>query len=120
MHSTVEGEESARQKPPAMQDSDAAFSGRIPEIYDRELGPMLFTPYAADLAQRAKSLQPKRILEIAAGTGIVAEALAHALPDAKIEATDLNQAMVDFASARRPNPAIRWSTADAQALPFAA
>ncbi|HYK53007.1 MAG TPA: class I SAM-dependent methyltransferase [Candidatus Eremiobacteraceae bacterium] len=97
---------------------DAAYTGLIPEIYDRYLGPMLFAPYAADIAERAKVLRPKRVLEIAAGTGIVTDALARALPDASIEATDLNQAMVDFASSRRAHANIRWSAADAQALPF--
>ena len=79
---------------------------------------MLFVPYADDIAERAKKLRPKRILEIAAGTGIVTDALARALPDTTIEATDLNQAMIDFASSRRSHATIRWSTADAQALPF--
>ena len=99
-------------------EQNASFTGRIPEIYDRDLGPMLFAPYAADMAERAKALGPKSVLEIAAGTGIVTQALARALPDATIEATDLNQAMVDFASSRRGDSAIRWSTADAQSLPF--
>ena len=96
----------------------ASFTGRIPEIYDRALGPLLFAPYAADIAERAKALGAESILEVAAGTGIVTEALARALPDATIEATDLNQAMVDFASSRRATTALRWSVADAQSLPF--
>ena len=96
----------------------ASFTGRIPEVYDRSLGPLLFAPYAADIAERARVLKAESILEIAAGTGIVTEALARALPDATLEATDLNQAMVDFASSRRATTALRWSVADAQSLPF--
>ena len=99
--------------------SDGAYTGAIPEIYDRNLGQLLFAPYADDIGQRAKQVHPRRILEIASGTGIVTEALARALPTALIEATDLNQAMVDYASSRRTNESIRWSTADAQSLPFA-
>jgi len=99
--------------------SDGAYTGKIPEIYDRNLRELLFAPYAEDVARRAKELKARRILEIAAGTGVVTEALAQAIPDAMIEATDLNQAMVSFASQRRAGAAIRWSTADAQSLPFA-
>lgn len=102
-----------------MADSDAKFTGRIPAIYDEALGPLLFMPYADDMAARAKARRPRCALEVAAGTGIVTEALRRALPDAVIESTDLNQAMVDFASAKRPNAATRWSTADAMSLPFA-
>jgi hypothetical protein len=43
-----------------MPNQDAAFSGSIPEIYDRFLGPMLFEPYAEDLAGRAGALRPGR------------------------------------------------------------
>ncbi|HEY7993748.1 MAG TPA: class I SAM-dependent methyltransferase [Candidatus Eremiobacteraceae bacterium] len=99
-------------------EQDASYTGLIPEVYERDLGPMLFAVYAEEVAARAKARQPRRILEVAAGTGIVTEALRRALPDATIEATDLNQAMIDFASAKRPKAATRWSRADALALPF--
>ena len=98
--------------------SDAEFTGLLPAIYDRHLGTLLFEPYAADVAQRANALKPRFVLEVAAGTGIVTEALARALPDATIEATDLNQAMIDYAAARRSSPSVRWSQADAMSLPF--
>jgi SAM-dependent methyltransferase len=97
---------------------DASYTGLIPEIYERDLGPMLFAVYAEEVAARAKARKPQRILEVAAGTGIVTEALRRALPESTIEATDLNQAMVDFASEKRPKAATRWSQADALALPF--
>ena len=35
-----------------MSDTNARFEGNIPEAYDRELGPVLFEPYATDLARR--------------------------------------------------------------------
>jgi hypothetical protein len=72
-----------------MVSSDTVFAGSIPELYDRCLGPFLFEPYAEDLAERAAALAPRRILETAAGTGIVTAALARALPEAEIVATDL-------------------------------
>jgi SAM-dependent methyltransferase len=48
----------------------------------------------------------------------VTEALAAALPEAEIVATDLNQAMLDIAAARGLPPTVRLRAADAQALPF--
>lgn len=101
-----------------MSATDAAFAGSIPALYDRYLGPLLFAPYAADIAARAAALCPRRILETAAGTGIVTEALARALPRAEIVATDLNQAMLDVAAARIAATNVRFQQADALALPF--
>jgi SAM-dependent methyltransferase len=101
-----------------MTGSDSAFTGSIPALYDRCLGPMLFEPYAQDLAARAAALAPGRILETAAGTGIVTAALAAAIPDAEIVATDLNQAMLDVAAARGLPARVSLQPADAQALPF--
>jgi SAM-dependent methyltransferase len=63
-------------------------------------------------------LRPQRILETAAGTGVVTEALHRALPDAEIVATDLNQPMLDMAAARIGSGRVRFVQADAQELPF--
>src|SRR5688500_4312126 len=96
---------------------DAAFAGSIPQLYDQYLGPLLFQPYADELARRAAALRPKRILETAAGTGIVTEALHRACPDAEIVATDLNQAMIDVAATRIQSDKVVFVAADAQNLP---
>lgn len=101
-----------------MSATDIAFVGSIPALYDRCLGPLLFEPYAKIVAERAKALQPSRILETAAGTGIVTAALHEALPDAEVVATDLNPTMLDVAAARIPSDKMRFQAADAQALPF--
>ena len=101
-----------------MSGGDSRFTGSIPALYDRCLGPMLFEPYARDLAARAAALAPLRILETAAGTGIVTAALASALPAAEIVATDLNQAMLDVAAGRGLPARVTLRAADAQALPF--
>ena len=98
--------------------NDAAFAGSIPALYDRHLGPFLFEPYAQEVARRAVKLRPRHILETAAGTGIVTQALATACPDAEIVATDLNQAMLDVAAARPGCERVRFIAADAQQLPF--
>lgn len=104
-----------------MTDPNTRFDGSIPAIYDRHLGPMLFAPYARDLAARVGQRGPRRVLEIACGTGIVTEALRARLPaEAEIVATDLNEAMIAHAQTARPALAnVTWRTADAMGLPFA-
>jgi SAM-dependent methyltransferase len=101
-----------------MASTDSAFSGSIPALYDRCLGPMLFEPYAADMAERVCGLAPRRVLETAAGTGIVTERLARALPGAEIVATDLNEAMLDVGRERPALSGMRIEAADAQALRY--
>ncbi len=101
-----------------MKSSDAHFPSEVAALYDRCLRPMLFEPYAEDLAERAAALRPERILETAAGTGVVTERLLQVLPDAEIVATDLNPGMLDTARARLGEAAIDFQVVDAQALPF--
>jgi len=99
----------------------AQFSGSIPAMYDRHLGPVLFEPFARDLARRLPSHDAVRVLETASGTGVVTRRLLERLPaTARLVTTDLNQAMLD--QARRSLPAdarLELRAADAQALPFA-
>jgi ubiquinone/menaquinone biosynthesis C-methylase UbiE len=101
-----------------MATTDKVFTGSIPEIYDRLFVPLIFEPYAVDIAHRLAALRPKRILEVAAGTGVVTRAVAAALPEAEIVATDLNQPMIDHAKGRQKAGRVAWRTADALALPF--
>jgi ubiquinone/menaquinone biosynthesis C-methylase UbiE len=102
-----------------MADRNVEFTGSIPVAYDRYLGPMLFEPYAADLAARLGSLPIAAALEVAAGTGILTAQLRHAIPArAVLTATDLNDPMLEFARAKLPGLGITWQRADAQELPF--
>ncbi len=104
-----------------MTHADSAFSGSIPENYDRHMMPLIFAPYAADLAARAARLAPTSVLEVAAGTGVVTRALAPLLAaDARYVASDLNPPMLDHAAALQGDDRrIDWRQADAMALPFA-
>jgi ubiquinone/menaquinone biosynthesis C-methylase UbiE len=104
-----------------MTNNAAGFTGNIPEHYDEGLGPVLFADYAADIARRVAAYAPKRVLETAAGTGIVTRRLHDLLPQAEILATDLNTPMLEWA-AKKFKPAERRVTfrpADATALPLA-
>ena len=100
--------------------TDKIFAGSIPKLYESHLVPLIFQPYAVDVAQRIASRSPTRVLEIAAGTGVVTRAMVSALPDGTtIVATDLNQAMLDQAVATGTRRAVEWRQADAMQLPFA-
>jgi SAM-dependent methyltransferase len=103
----------------AIPDTDKVFTGSIPKLYETYLVPLIFEPYAADLAGRVGSRRVTRVLEIAAGTGVVTRALAVALPTgAHIVATDLNQAMLDEAASTGTLRPVEWRQADAMRLPF--
>jgi SAM-dependent methyltransferase len=99
--------------------TDRAFSGSIPRLYEQYLVPLIFEGYAADLARRTAARRPLRVLEVAAGTGVVTRRLAEVLdPAAEIVATDLNQGMIDHAATLSIARPVTWSQADALSLPF--
>ena len=60
--------------------SDKVFAGSVPELYDSHMVPLIFEPFAGDLARRVAALAPGRVLEIAAGTGALTRAMDAALP----------------------------------------
>jgi ubiquinone/menaquinone biosynthesis C-methylase UbiE len=100
--------------------TDKVFAGSIPEIYDRYLVPLIFEPYALDMAKRVAALGPRDVLETATGTGVLTRALAAHLPThVRIVATDLNQPMLDRAKKQQAAESrIEWRQADALQLPF--
>jgi ubiquinone/menaquinone biosynthesis C-methylase UbiE len=107
--------------------ADKAFTGSIPKLYQDHLVPMIFESYAVDLAHRLAERMTSpltshplmRVLEIAAGTGVLTRHMADVLPpDVAIIATDLNQAMLDMAIATGIRRPVAWQQADAMQLPF--
>jgi len=98
--------------------SDKVFEGSIPRLYEQYLVPLIFEPYAIDLANRLAFRPCARVLEIAAGTGVVTRKLASVLPDTAIVATDLNQPMLDLAATLGIARPVEWRQADAMQLPF--
>jgi SAM-dependent methyltransferase len=99
--------------------TDTSFAGSLPAIYQQYFVPLIFEPYGADLVQRLTQRPLRRVLEIAAGTGVVTRHLASALPESvAIVATDLNQAMLDQAAATGTSRPVEWRQADGAELPF--
>lgn len=98
---------------------DQGFIGSLPKVYQTYLVPLIFEPYASDLANRLAARPVGRVLEIAAGTGAVTRALASVLPESvSIVASDLNQPMLDQAMALGTARPVEWRQADAMKLPF--
>ncbi|HMS82830.1 MAG TPA: methyltransferase domain-containing protein [Nitrospira sp.] len=90
------------------------------DLYDQHLGPVLFEPYAIDLARRVASCTEGPVLEMACGTGIVTQQLrTHLKPSVSLTATDINPGMLDYAR-RKLNgvSGIDWRQADIADLPF--
>lgn len=100
-----------------MSQPSTSFTGAMPDVYDTLLVPVLFAPYARVLAERVAALAPRRVLEVAAGSGVLTRELLTRLPDAEITATDLSPGMVQRGAACCP-AGVRWQQADMQALPF--
>ena len=99
-----------------IDEASRAWASDMSTVYDELLVPAVFRPYAEDLATRIARHRPQTVLELAAGTGVLTEALHSRLPSAEITATDLNVAMVDVGSMRVPEAT--WRQADAMHLPF--
>src|SRR5437868_15440466 len=101
-----------------MSVTDVVFAGSIPGLYDRYLGPLLFQPYAEEVARRVGEFDPRRILETAAGTGIVTEALHRSVLEAEITAIDLDPGMLEIGAQRIRSDKVSCESADALDLPF--
>jgi ubiquinone/menaquinone biosynthesis C-methylase UbiE len=103
-----------------LQSQHAEFTGSIPAAYDRYLGPVLFQPYAEELAARLQVDESGSVLELACGTGILTRVLRNHLPSTvKLTATDLNEPMFRHAAAKfGEDEAVQWLQADACSLPF--
>jgi SAM-dependent methyltransferase len=99
---------------------DATFIGSIPEHYDTYVGPVILEPFAADLVRRLPPRVDGDVLETACGTGILTRQLRARLdPAVRLVATDLSDAMLEYARRKLGEPAgVEWRQADAAALPF--
>ena len=95
------------------------FTGSVPRNYDTYMGPVLLNPYAIDLAGRIRRHGKTRVLELAAGTGIVTRYLLQALPYADIAATDISEDMMNIAKETIASPKLNWANVDMAAIPFA-
>jgi len=103
-----------------MSNTSANFIGDIPSYYDTGLGPNIFVDYADNLAKRCGNITATKVVELAAGTGILSRRLRDALdPETHLVITDLNQPMLDVAKAKFSNTEnAEFTIANAMDLPF--
>lgn len=96
---------------------DAAFTGSIPEVYERLMVPMIFAEPARLLAAAVLGAAPAEVLEVAAGTGVLTRLLERG-DGVRLVATDLNAPMLQAAEQRSSSGRVTWQVADATDLPF--
>jgi SAM-dependent methyltransferase len=88
-------------------------------VCDRYVAPSLLSPFADDMARRLARLSMGPLLEVAAGTGVLTQAIAAAVSAGlTIVATDPDAETVAYASGRFGVARVAWQQADPQALPF--
>jgi ubiquinone/menaquinone biosynthesis C-methylase UbiE len=98
---------------------NTSFVGTVPENYERYLGPLMFKPYAQDLACRLLVGDQAEVLELACGTGVLTrELLAMMEPGVHLVASDVSEPMLEVAQQQIRDRRIEWHQADAAALPF--
>jgi ubiquinone/menaquinone biosynthesis C-methylase UbiE len=91
------------------------------DVRDRCLGPVLLSPFAGDLAARIARIGSGSILEIAADTGALTQAIAAAVSaSTSIVATDPSATLLARAAEKHGTARVSWQTADPCALPFGA
>src|SRR4029453_17210598 len=97
-------------------------AGSAPEIYERELVPAVFGPWAPILIELAHPKPGDRVIDIACGTGVVARLVAARVgASGVVVGVDLNPGMLNVARSLKAmdNAAsVQWQEASADRLPF--
>ncbi len=95
--------------------------GSAAEIYERQLVPAMFAPWASTLIDLAGVQPGERVLDVACGTGVVARlAATRTGADGQVVGLDLNPAMLAVARSLPPisGAPITWVEASALAMPL--
>ena len=99
------------------------LGGNAPEVYETQLVPAIFGPWAPLLVAQAALRPGERVLDVACGTGVSTRLLAPQVgPTGHVVGLDLNPGMLARARAAPPpeGAAVDWREGDAGALPFEA
>jgi SAM-dependent methyltransferase len=97
-------------------------SGSGPEVYELEIVPALFGPWAETVVNLASPQSVERVLDLACGTGVVARPAAQRVgPSGKVVGLDLNPGMLAVARSLPPVPgaSIEWREDDGVNIPLA-
>jgi ubiquinone/menaquinone biosynthesis C-methylase UbiE len=97
-------------------------AGSAPEVYERELVPAVFGPWAPILLELAYPKPGDRVIDIACGTGVVARiAAARVGRGGAVAGVDLNPGMLNVARSLKTTDdaaSVQWQEASADRLPF--
>lgn len=97
-------------------------AGSAPEVYERELVPAVFGPWAPILIDLAQPRPGERVVDIACGTGVVARSAAAKVgPTGIVAGVDLNPGMLMVARSLTTTDdaaAVQWHEASADSLPL--
>jgi SAM-dependent methyltransferase len=99
----------------------AGVAGSLPELYERDLVPVFFAPWAEDLVGLAAPRAGEHVLDVACGTGVVARRAAPMVgASGRAGGVDLNAAMLSVARSlpAPPGASVEWWEGNATALPL--
>ena len=106
---------------PTNQSSDWQFEQGSPEAYEELFVPVIFSPLAERLIDRASIQAGDNVLDVACGTGIVARLVAPRVGETgSVVGIDTDEGMLAVArkTARAARVPIEWEEADVTDLPF--
>ena len=87
------------------------------EVYERDLVPAIFRPWAAALVDLAAPRAGERVLDLCCGTGIVIRTVLERIEGGRLVGCDFDPAMLSVAASVCPG--VEWLEGNALALPFA-
>jgi SAM-dependent methyltransferase len=99
---------------------DEGRNNTAPEMYEQQLVPAMFEPFARDLIHLCNIRRSDRILDVACGTGIVSR-LAIDYVDVtagKVVGVDINPVMLNMARHCSVGKDIDWKEGSSMSLPF--
>ena len=106
------------------QQAQWQVTGSAAEVYEKELVPAIFRPWAELVIDLADPQKGDRVLDVACGTGIIARMVADRVgPTGAVVGVDLNPGMLKVArtvwsSGSRSGAQVEWQEASADKLPF--
>jgi len=98
-----------------------SLSGSAAEMYERNMVPAIFEPFARDLLEFVDLKKGESVLDVACGTGIVARlAWPKLAPTGRVVGLDVNRGMLEVAgnAARQSGADIKWAEGSVSEMPL--